>query len=289
MTMNLRILLPALAMLVFLAAPARAQLPPEVQGDLLVDKITEAIAAKNYAHAERLFRDYEALELPIPAPLMVHRALVYYQLGRAEQALETLEAYLSVADRGSAGYARALKMYKDIEKAKAEKERLRAGLWDAAQNGDADRVALLINDGADINATDEESGGTPLHRAAEKDSLNVATLLINNGADINAKNKNGDTPLNWTAEEDSLNVATLLINNGADINAKNKDGYTSLHRAAEKDSLNVATLLINNGADINAKNKNGDTPLSVAKSDEMKALLPKRKNRGGGAGTGNAK
>ena len=223
MTMNLRILLPALAMLVFLAAPARAQLPPEVQGDLLVDKITEAIAAKNYAHAERLFRDYEALELPIPAPLMVHRALVYYQLGRAEQALETLEAYLSVADRGSAGYARALKMYKDIEKAKAEKERLRAGLWDAAQNGDADRVALLINDGADINATDEESGGTPLHRAAEKDSLNVATLLINNGADINAKNKNGDTPL------------------------------------------------------------------SVAKSDEMKALLPKRKNRGGGAGTGNAK
>ena len=50
----------------------------------------------------------------------------------------------------------------------------------------------LINNGADINATDKEHN-TPLHEAARKGRLNVVQVLLSHDADATIKGYNGET------------------------------------------------------------------------------------------------
>ena len=40
-----------------------------------------------------------------------------------------------------------------------------------------------------------------MHRAAVLGLKEIAALLINEGADVNARDRNGETPLDWADEE----------------------------------------------------------------------------------------
>ena len=137
-------------------------------------------------------------------------------------------------------------------------------LFDAANRGDLKKVKRLLNEGADVNAKDED-GWTPLHWAAYYGHLNVVKLLVDRGADVNAKSKAGETPLHWAAANGHLDVVEFLVDRGADVNAKSKAGWTPLHLAADKGHLDIAKLLLDRGADINAKNGGGKTPLDLAR------------------------
>jgi len=55
------------------------------------------------------------------------------------------------------------------------------------------------------------SGMTPLHAAARKGLKKVVELLIHEGADLNAKDEDGDTPLDFAYAE----TADLLRKHGA--------------------------------------------------------------------------
>jgi ankyrin repeat protein len=71
----------------------------------------------------------------------------------------------------------------------------------AAIHGRPEIAELLIAFGADLNAKDSLYGGTPLHYAvsyfldASKTHSNVVRVLIDNGADVNATDSHGLTPL----------------------------------------------------------------------------------------------
>ncbi|CAK8994577.1 unnamed protein product [Durusdinium trenchii] len=111
-------------------------------------------------------------------------------------------------------------------------------------------AALLLKNGADINAQDRHLG-TPLHNAVAGQS-NLAKELVENGADIGREDRWKRTPLHTAAEHGKAELATLLLHEGAGITA-NDWGATPLHRAVARGQLAVVEALLVNGADANAE------------------------------------
>jgi len=118
----------------------------------------------------------------------------------------------------------------------------------AALTGDAGVVELLIDKGADINATNN-SHETALHVAVLNDHRDVAELILNKGANVNATSDSGRTPLHYVAiDNDDKELATLLILKGADVNAVDKDGRSPLAYANKRGHGAVAAILRAHGA-----------------------------------------
>jgi ankyrin repeat protein len=142
----------------------------------------------------------------------------------------------------------------------AQNTDLNTQLLEACEAGNYEQARLLIEQGADVNATDEY-GRTPLHGAARNENgFEIAKFLIEKGADVNTNDKWGSTPLHLAATNKSgLEIARLLIENGADLNAKDEYyGYTPLHYACENSNgLNTVILLIEKGAKIDAVDEYG--------------------------------
>ena len=65
-------------------------------------------------------------------------------------------------------------------------------------------------------------------------------LLLENGADINAKDGVGNTPLMWAANKGYLEIARFLVENGADIDARNNANWTALISAMQSDRFEMA-------------------------------------------------
>jgi cytohesin len=136
-------------------------------------------------------------------------------------------------------------------------------IFEAARNGDFEKVKSLLKDNADLVFSRDDSGDTPLHWAVSKGHKEVAELLLANKADVNAKNNVGETPLFSAASKE---MAKLLLGNKADVNARDNGDETPLHEANKE----VTEVLLANGADVNARTNNGTTPLHLAAFDGNK-------------------
>lgn len=131
---------------------------------------------------------------------------------------------------------------------------------------------LLIENGADVRAEDED-GNTPLLHACRAGHKELAELLIANGADIKAKDKNNNTLLHFACGQSKWEIVSFLIKSGADVNAENIFGATPLSRAFIGNYYEVAELLIENGAKVNAEYGDGSTPLHLASAKgELKVV-----------------
>lgn len=75
----------------------------------------------------------------------------------------------------------------------------------AVVEGDLDKVAQLLESGADTNAVDE-NGNTALHIAAEYDDVEMIQLLAKHGADFSIMNYRRSTPGDW-AERQGMQAA----------------------------------------------------------------------------------
>jgi ankyrin repeat protein len=123
-------------------------------------------------------------------------------------------------------------------------------------------VSLLLKYGANPCATDR-NGNTPLHQTLTwKRNERVIELLVKAGADINAtKESDGVTPLIATAKAQQLDVS-VFINHGADPNRQDSDGNTALHHICESGLLERSHLLEWLAfADPKVKNNVGETCL----------------------------
>lgn len=74
-------------------------------------------------------------------------------------------------------------------------------------------------------------GSNILHYVAYMGDLNRVKLLIEKGADINAEGNKGMTSLHFAVFSGNFEVAKWLVENGADVNAKAEQEITVLHWA----------------------------------------------------------
>ena len=136
-------------------------------------------------------------------------------------------------------------------------------LLQAAEQGDAELVGLLLSKGADVNATDT-GGRTALLYAADRGHATIVeSLLLGKGrgrgrggaVDTEAKTKSyGRTALISAASNGHETVVRLLLDAGADMEARDAHFHrTPLLWAASQGHETVVRLLLDRGADREAK------------------------------------
>jgi ankyrin repeat protein len=126
-------------------------------------------------------------------------------------------------------------------------------LADAAERGDRQKVAALIQEKADVNGTQGE-GTTALHWAAQRDDVETARLLIAAGANVKAQTEQGAiTPLFMACTNGNAAMIELLVKAGADVNAPKTNGTTPLMLAAASGSVPAVKALIDHGAKVDTK------------------------------------
>uniref|UniRef100_A0A8C5N144 Euchromatic histone lysine methyltransferase 2 n=1 Tax=Leptobrachium leishanense TaxID=445787 RepID=A0A8C5N144_9ANUR len=173
----------------------------------------------------------------------------------------------------------------------------RSSLHAAAQKGSLEMIHMLVQAGANFNASDkvlrtplleavvnnhleiarylvqcgacvyhqEEDGSTCLHHAAKSGNLEMLCFLLSTGqVNVNAQDNGGWTPIIWAAEHKHIDVIRTLLTRGADVTLKDNEKNICLHWASFTGSAEIAEVLLNAQCDIHAVNFHGDTPLHIA-------------------------
>ena len=147
-------------------------------------------------------------------------------------------------------------------------------LNDAVKHGKTEIANLLIENGADFDARDNE-----LFRfAAAEGHLQIVKLCIEAVADGNEQANNLGKFLVEYVEKGQTEIVKLLIEAGADVNKADEDGETPLHKAVPRyKNTEIVKLLIQAGADVNEADEYGKTALDKAvpgyKNTEIVKLL----------------
>ena len=173
-------------------------------------------------------------------------------------------------------------------------------LHSASKSGNTELVRLLIQEGADVNALDED-GESPLHGAmARGDNYNVARTLIEYGADLSNKAVDGRTPFhsifnntishvlmrddwleNMLPDSEGMSITHYLAwsskttleifqrghsYDDADMLSADKFGRTCLHLAASRGNLEVLSYLVKrvSAGEVDRKDIQGRTPFHYA-------------------------
>jgi ankyrin repeat protein len=130
----------------------------------------------------------------------------------------------------------------------------------AAEWGDVEVVKAFIEEGADPDASFDSI--TPLQIARGAD---VVKVLIDAGANINATSEHGSgPPLEHAAELGDVDSIQVLLKAGAKVNGKSSAGWTALMGAAESGNPDAVRALLSAGADVHSRNNSGNDALDFA-------------------------
>jgi len=89
-------------------------------------------------------------------------------------------------------------------------------LHDMAQKGQLKKARLLLEQGAVIDAIEEEYQSTPLGLAARWGQTAMVQLLLERGADVHKAGASWATPLTWASKKGHIPIANLLRAAGAE-------------------------------------------------------------------------
>ena len=148
-------------------------------------------------------------------------------------------------------------------------------------------ITYMLKNKANPNVTQEVTGWTPLHNAAQQNNVHTILLLLKAGANPNSKcTMVANTPLHTAVEQGSSETVHALLCFGANPNEKNKKENTSLHTALKQDQLifslrqsrkKIVQLLLKYGADPLVYNIDKDTPLTIVRKEYVRALKDAQK------------
>jgi len=157
-------------------------------------------------------------------------------------------------------------------------------ITEASRNGDIEKVQMLLDQGADVNASTLNSllsmaahrGYTDMVKVlldagaqGKVEALGLATwhpetvrVLLDAGTDVNGRAMLDMRALEIAAMEGHTETAKLLIDAGADVDRRDEAGWTALMQAAWAGQTEVVKLLLDVGADPNlGENRFDDTAL----------------------------
>jgi ankyrin repeat protein len=165
-----------------------------------------------------------------------------------------------------------------------DQEKLQEKLLTAADSAkNADAVEKLLQQGADVNATDS-FGLTPLMRAALFNSNEkVIKVLVKAGADIFAREPQyKSTALQLAANHNSsAKVIEALVEAGSDIHDVNYLGETALVMAVNSgNDTKVISALIRAGSDVNSRDYQDRSALDYARMSKRAYVVKILKQAG---------
>lgn len=143
-------------------------------------------------------------------------------------------------------------------------------IWGAATYGDEHVVSYLIINGANIEATENDTGSPPLVVACQEGKLETAKVLIKAGANVIRPRKDGSTCAFMAAKNNRLDVLKFIIGDNQGVfnellNEAENGRRAPLWVAALHGHEDVVSYLIIKGAIIEAaENTTGSAPLIAA-------------------------
>ena len=133
----------------------------------------------------------------------------------------------------------------------------------AADSSDNEKLALLINAGADVNSRASD-GWIPLTNLCFYDNLQGLRLILNApNLNVNASDGQGNSALSLAAIKGHADCLRLLLSHpGIRVNECDDKGSLALiHAIANRHQDCVLLLLEAPGINVNSRNSAGDTPL----------------------------
>ncbi len=165
-------------------------------------------------------------------------------------------------------------LQKIIDKSAKGKIKANAALCEAAKKGNLAMVKMLIEAGSGADDRDNWGSETPLMKASYYGKIEIVKFLLENNADIKATDYRGNTPLLHAAWSGHLDVVKELIANGADINEKNKLNWNALMQATVEGHFEVAKYLLELGSPTDEVDlEKGATALTIAKVSNHSKLV----------------
>lgn len=172
----------------------------------------------------------------------------------------------------------------------------RTPLLSAISNGHQEAAMLLIDRGANIEATDKKTGQRALARAVELQNVPLIRRLLEKGAKTDMKDNRQKTPLmdatslicdtsrikggSQEARDRRIKevhvckeVADLLLEQHGDTEIQGEKGMTALAQAARTNNTESLQILLSRGADKESRDDKGRTPLMHAAKKEARDTL----------------
>lgn len=152
------------------------------------------------------------------------------------------------------------------------KAKLQAIAFQAAREGDTKTLKEYLAVGEPVNATNAR-GDTLLCVAAYNGQADAVALILEQPkVDVEVRNRMGLTALSAAAFKGHVEIAKQLVKAKADPNAANDSGQTPLMFAALTGRTEMVKYLLEAGAKPTAKDKVGNTPASLARGQGAKEL-----------------
>lgn len=133
-----------------------------------------------------------------------------------------------------------------------------ASLLNAAYQDDYDLVALLLANGATLDAG-ENIGAVDM--AARLGHLNSVKAFVDSGK---ASKESVSGAIMYAALREQIEIVKYLVSVGVDINHEARDGCSALHYLAQDGTVDMIKFMVENGAEVNKTCRGRETPLKWA-------------------------
>ena len=140
------------------------------------------------------------------------------------------------------------------------------------ERGDMVAVKKIVKDNPKLLNHQQVVGTLPLATIVKNNDPEQMKWMLNQGANINATDSDGYSLLFFALEFQNTSMLEFLLSNGANPNCPNHESITPLIAAIANGRTKAAELLIKYGADLTWTDE-GDTALTIAVSEGQLSVV----------------